>query len=39
MHCVLVTAIIVKALKWKKIVIRSIFNQIESIFHQILGIP
>ena len=40
MHCVLVAAIIVKGLKWKKQTItRSIFHQIESIFHQILGIP
>ena len=40
MHCVLVAAIIVKELKWtKKTVTRSIFNQIESICHQILEIP
>ena len=40
MHCVLVAAIIAKALKCKKKNgTRSIFNQLESIFHQILGIP
>ena len=41
MHCVLVAAIIVKALKWKKkkIVTHLNFNQIESIFHQLLRIP
>ena len=37
-HCLLVAAIIVKAHGEKKFT-RSIFNQIESIFHQILGVP